>query len=87
MVERTGGAGESPDVPGPPPVTLTARDRARLRSATSRLERAESDLAEARRQWAATVRGIGISVCARELGVSRQAVRDRVLRIERGGGG
>ena len=37
-----------------------------------------------RRTWAAMVRALGISAVARELGVSRQAVRDRVLRIERG---
>jgi DNA-binding transcriptional LysR family regulator len=51
----------------------------------SRLEAAETGLAEARRAWAAVVRALGISVVARELGVSRQAVRDRVLRIERQG--
>jgi DNA-binding phage protein len=71
-------------VPGPPPVALNARDLAALQSADRRLEDAEDDLIEARRAWAAVVRRLGISAVARELGVSRQAVRDRVLRIERG---
>jgi hypothetical protein len=85
-VEPTFGRGDAADVPGPPPVALNARDQARLRAAGRRLEEAEADLIEARRAWAAVVRRIGISAVARELGVSRQAVRDRVLRIERGAG-
>lgn len=83
-VERASERGDAPDVAGPPRVALSARDRARLRSAGRHLEEAEADLTEARRAWASVVRRIGISAVARELGVSRQAVRDRVLRIERG---
>lgn len=70
-------------VPGPEPVKLTASQRRALERATRDLEALERDLEERRRRWAALVRSLGISACARELGVSRQALRERVVRIER----
>jgi DNA-binding Lrp family transcriptional regulator len=66
-------------------VKLTAAQRRALERATRDMEALEAKLEDARRRWAALVRELGISACARELGTSRQALRDRVLRIERRG--
>ena len=71
--------------PGPPnlapmPVEqekLTAAQRRRLRKATERIDQARAD-------WARTVRELGIAACAREIGITPQALHARVKTIERG---
>jgi len=83
MVEPEGRPGESPGVPGPPAMELSPADRRRLERAVRDLEALEARAEEARRRFAALVRELGISPCARALGVSRQALRARVVRIER----
>jgi hypothetical protein len=67
-------------------VKLTAAQRRALERATRDLDGLEARLLEAERRFAALVRELGISACARELGVTRQALRERVVRIERRAG-
>lgn len=65
---------------------LTAAQRRELKRATRDLEALERQLEDARSRWAALVRDLGLSACARDLGLSRQAIRERVVRIERRAG-
>lgn len=74
---------EPTTVPGPRPDRLMPAERRRLLAAAARVERARERLEEAERTFAAEVRSLGISACSRELGLSRQALRQRILRIER----
>ena len=55
---------------------LTAAERRRLRKATERIDQARVD-------WARTVRELGIAACAREIGITPQALHARVKTIER----
>lgn len=63
---------------------MSAQERRRLASIQAKLERREFDVDAARREWAATVRAIGISAVAAELGWSRQRVSKTVKRYEEG---
>jgi hypothetical protein len=83
MVERERVPGESAVMAGPPPVKLEPRDRQRLERLVRQLRALEERTDATERAFAALVRELGISACARELGVSRQALRARILRIER----
>ena len=47
-----------------------------------RVERAESNLKEAKAEWAAVVREVGLAAVDRELGIRRQAVAQRLRPIE-----
>jgi transcriptional regulator with GAF, ATPase, and Fis domain len=55
---------------------LNAAQRRRLRKATERID-------QARLEWAKTVRELGIAACAREIGITPQALHARVKTIER----
>jgi DNA-binding Lrp family transcriptional regulator len=72
-------------VPGVPRQELSGRDLRRLEAAERRLERARSALAEAEAAWAAVVREVGQAAVARRLGISSQALSERLRRIERRG--
>ncbi|MEX1262958.1 MAG: LysR family transcriptional regulator [Actinomycetota bacterium] len=63
-------------MPGPIPQTLTPAKRRRLAAAAGAIDRAE-------RAWAEFVRELGISACARELGITPQALSSRLAVIER----
>jgi len=63
-------------VPPLKPTKLTRREVAELRAA----DRAIHD---ARLAWAITVRRLGIAACARELGVTPQALGQRLGTVER----
>jgi hypothetical protein len=67
-----------PGVPGPPQQRLTPREIRELR-------RAEEKIEEARRSWAHTVRRLGISAVARELGITVSSLSARVRRYEQPG--
>ncbi|GBC86710.1 hypothetical protein HRbin12_00708 [bacterium HR12] len=85
MVEPLPGLVDATGMPGPRPDRLMPSERRRLHRAAAARERARARLEEAQRAFAAEVRSLGISACARELGLSRQALRQRVERIERRG--
>ncbi|HXF73119.1 MAG TPA: hypothetical protein VNO79_10975 [Actinomycetota bacterium] len=85
MVEHDLVSVEATAVPGPRPDRLMPAERRRLLRAAAALDRARRRLEAAERAFAAEVRSLGVSACARELGVSRQALRQRVVRIERRG--
>jgi hypothetical protein len=65
---------------------LTKAQAKRLAAATARVERAEEDLYEARREWAELVREMGSSEVARALDLTPQAVSARLKVIERRSG-
>lgn len=71
-------------MPGPPQQRLTAAERRRLLVVERKVERARADLELARERWAVVVRELGISAVSRELGVTVQALSQRVGAIERG---
>jgi hypothetical protein len=75
VVERDRSPHTLGDVPGPKPTKLSAAERRRLVAATERIERSSEE-------WAALVRKLGIAACARELGITPQALSARVTRIE-----
>jgi signal transduction protein with GAF and PtsI domain len=54
---------------------LDDAERERLQKALQRIERAEQD-------FAVMVRRIGIAACARELGITRQAVANRLKTVD-----
>jgi hypothetical protein len=70
-------------VPGPEIRVLTTTERRRLLKAEARVKSARASLDEARRQWAAVVREVSAAAAARELGITRQAVADRLKAAER----
>jgi len=70
-------------VPGPERRTLTARDHRRLDRAEAKIRDAQQALIRARLAYARTVRAVGISATARDLGISRQALESRLQTIER----
>jgi DNA-binding transcriptional LysR family regulator len=57
---------------------LTPAGRRKLADAEARVDRAERDLAEARRQWAKVVRSLGMSAVAREKDATVSAISERV---------
>jgi DNA-binding Lrp family transcriptional regulator len=61
-----------------PGMSKTKLDRDGIR----RLRAAEKKIAEARLEWAATVRDLGISAVAREVDLTPQALQQRIKRIE-----
>ena len=60
---------------------LTTTEKRHLHSLEGRIERLEAELHATRREWAELVEEAGQAAVARELGVSRQAVADRLRRI------
>jgi DNA-binding Lrp family transcriptional regulator len=62
-------------MPGPEQTTLSKRE-------VRELLEAERAIAEARLNYAATVRRLGISACARALGITPSAMSERIRRIE-----
>jgi DNA-binding transcriptional regulator LsrR (DeoR family) len=66
------------------PRTLTPDERARLRRVQDRLHRAEAALDAAHAAWAVEVDQLGQAAVARELGIPRQTVSERV-RVQRRG--
>jgi hypothetical protein len=78
MVEREGLVATVASVPGPPPQLLTSAQEREL-------DRAAKGIDAAEQRWAATVRRLGVSACARYLGVTPQALQSRLRRIERSG--
>ncbi len=69
-------------VPGVPRQALRARDVRRLEAAERRIERAREALTEAELAWAAIVREVGQAAVARRIGISPQALAERLRRIE-----
>lgn len=78
LVERLGGYAEC--VPRPRR-DLTTTEKRHLHSLEGRISRLEAELQATRREWAELVEEAGQAAVARELGVSRQAVADRLRRI------
>jgi hypothetical protein len=68
--------------PGPAVKVLSERERALLDVIEDRIREKEHDLRELHLEWAAAARLIGISAIARELGITRQAVAERVMKYE-----
>jgi len=64
-------------MPGPSQRRLTPAQARRLEAAAARIDRS-------RKEWAAVVRQLGVAPCARELGITPQALSERLKRIERG---
>ena len=60
---------------------LTTAEKRHLHSLEGRIGRLEAELHATRREWAELVEEAGQAAVARELGVSRQAVADRLRRI------
>jgi hypothetical protein len=60
---------------------LTTSEKRHLHSLEGRMTRLEAELQATRREWAELVEEAGQAAAARELGVSRQAVADRLRRI------
>jgi hypothetical protein len=71
------------EVPGLEQKRLTDGERRRLERALARIENAEAGVVEARAAFAALVRELGISASARAMGVTPQALSERVKTIER----
>jgi hypothetical protein len=71
------------DMPGLPQKTLTAAESRRLDRARARIDHAELGLVTSRAEFAALVRELGISACARTMGVTPQALSERIKTIER----
>jgi len=60
---------------------LTTPEKRHLRSLEGRMARLEAELQATRSEWADLVEDAGQAAVARELGVSPQAVADRLRRI------
>ena len=60
---------------------LSTSEKRHLHSLEGRMTRLEAELQAMRREWAELVEEAGQAAVARELGVSRQAVADRLRRI------
>jgi hypothetical protein len=60
---------------------MTTAEKRHLHSLEGRIGRLEAELHATRREWAELVEESGQAAVARELGVSRQAVADRLRRI------
>ncbi len=60
---------------------LSTPEKRHLHSLVGRMTRLEAELQAMRREWAELVEEAGQAAVARELGVSRQAVADRLHRI------
>ena len=60
---------------------MSAAQRKSLLALEARIERLERDLVVARKAWAELVEEAGQAAVARELGLSRQAVAERLKRI------
>ena len=58
------------------PKVLTRREAAELRAS-------ERDIRNARLAWSRTVRRLGVAACARELGITPQALGQRLATVER----
>ena len=64
-----------------PRTDLSTPEKRHLHSLEGRMARLEAELQAMRREWAELVEEAGQAAVARELGVSRQAVADRLRRI------
>jgi hypothetical protein len=60
---------------------LTTPEKRHLHSLEGRIARLEVELQATRHEWADLVEEVGQGAVARELGVSRQAIADRLRRI------
>jgi DNA-binding transcriptional regulator LsrR (DeoR family) len=60
---------------------MTTAEKRHLHSLEGRIARLEAELQATRREWAELVEETGQAAVARELGVSRQAIGDRLRRI------
>jgi hypothetical protein len=78
LVERPGGY---PECVPRPRRDLTTTEKRHLHSLEGRISRLEAELQATRREWAELVEEAGQAAVARELGVSRQAIADRLRRI------
>jgi hypothetical protein len=78
LVERPRGY---PECVPRPRRDLTTTEKRHLHSLEGRISRLEAELQATRREWAELVEEAGQAAVARELGVSRQAVADRLRRI------
>jgi DNA-binding transcriptional regulator LsrR (DeoR family) len=70
-------------MPGVPRQTLTRAQERRLEALERRIERARAELEAAEAAWAAYVREVGQAAVARRLGITDQALSERIRRIER----
>ena len=61
----------------------TARQKVLTRREAVELRTAERQIRDARVEWARTVRQLGIAACARELGITPQALGQRLATVER----
>jgi hypothetical protein len=81
---RQGSPGRTPEyaecVPRPRR-DLTTTEKRHLHSLEGRIARLETELQATRREWAELVEEAGQAAVARELGVTRQAIADRLRRI------
>jgi DNA-binding Lrp family transcriptional regulator len=68
------------EMPGFPQRQLTSEQRRHLMRLEARRRRAEVQLAEIEREWAALAEETGYSAMAREMGLTPEAVRKRVRR-------
>ncbi|HET9722610.1 MAG TPA: hypothetical protein VFR44_02065 [Actinomycetota bacterium] len=66
---------------------LTTPEKRHLHSLEGRMARLEAELQATRSEWADLVEDAGQAAVARELGVSPQAVADRLRRIRANRGG
>ena len=78
LVERPRGY---PECVPRPRRDLTTTEKRHLHSLEGRISRLEAELQATRREWAELVEEAGQAAVARELGVSRQAIADRMRRI------
>lgn len=61
----------------------TARQKVLTRREAADLRTAERNIRDARVAWARTVRRLGVAACARELGITPQALGQRLATVER----
>ena len=71
------------EMPGLTQKTLSDVERRRLDRALARIEAAELGVGATRSAFAMLVRELGISACARAMGITPQALSERIKTIER----
>jgi hypothetical protein len=62
----------------PPRKTLTAKQRRAVDRVSAKLRHAEEAVSEARREWASVISELPQAPVARQLGITRQAVAQRL---------
>lgn len=83
VIEPVLGYPQAMSVPGPPRRELTTAERQRLLRLTERIRSLDRELTKAKREWAGLVRKLGLAAVGREIGLTRQAVAERLKVIER----